>query len=42
MFMYLQLLIFKLQQYKEISTREIEWISNLVKDWTSNAHKILI
>ena len=40
--MYLQLFVFELQQNKEIATWEIEWISNVVKIWISNAHKNLI
>ena len=42
MFMYLQSFVFELQQNKEIVTWEIEWISNIVKLWTLNAHKNLI
>ena len=40
--MYLQLFALELQQNKEIATWEIEWISNVVRIWVSNAHKKLI
>ena len=41
-FMYLELFVFELQQNNKIATWEIEWISNVVKIWTSNAHKNLM
>jgi len=31
-----------LQQNKKITTWEIEWISNVVKEWTLNTRKNLI
>jgi len=33
------MLNYKLQQNKKIAPWKIEWISNVVKIWTSNAHK---
>jgi len=39
MFMYLQLFVFELQQNNKIVAWEIKWIFNLVKIWSSNAHK---
>jgi len=42
MFMYLQVFVFELQQNNKNVKFEIEWISNVVIIWTSNAHKNLI
>jgi len=39
MFMYLQLFVIELQQNKNTTTWEIEWIHNNGKITTSNTHK---
>jgi len=44
---YLQLFVFELQQNKKIAIwdigiQKIDWISNVVKIWTLDAHKNLI